>query len=336
MFRVLRVLFALPSVPKKSLIPPAVALAPTLQQRSPTSSMHQQASGIVPDPSHASHTGTVCLPPQPVPSTVGRNIVYQNYSLTTLLRTFQTHKPQFSGADQQDAQEFFSELLDTFHEDLKVAPSTVPVVPPTPQPTPAATLPGATAAGAVQDRLSVKDEGLHAVGNNPPVTMDGAGTNTSADLGAAAVAELNLPTTAERDSPTVAADLNMTVQQQGELRWQKYLSTNSSIISHLFQGQMCSKIVCKLCGTSSATFEPFTTLSMPIPRLRSMSLSPGSELTTVIITVHRKMPRLSQILRLPDEAFANSVLTQSVFYDIYKYVPVFCLLFCTYTYRLCF
>jgi hypothetical protein len=37
----------------------------------------------------------------------------------TLYKTFQGHKTQFVGADQQDAQEFLSELLDTFHEDLK-------------------------------------------------------------------------------------------------------------------------------------------------------------------------------------------------------------------------
>ena len=40
-------------------------------------------------------------------------------SPTLLLKLFQAHKPQFSGADQQDAQEFLTELLDTLHEDLK-------------------------------------------------------------------------------------------------------------------------------------------------------------------------------------------------------------------------
>jgi len=45
--------------------------------------------------------------------------ISSSLSPTTLLKLFQAHKPQFSGADQQDAQEFLCELLDTLHEDLK-------------------------------------------------------------------------------------------------------------------------------------------------------------------------------------------------------------------------
>jgi hypothetical protein len=275
---VVNILFGLPAIPRKALSVPAV---------------HPP---LLPEPSAASlatvsqSAGTTCLPPQP--AAAARSLAYQAYSLTSLLKAFQAHKPQFSGADQQDSQEFLCELLDTFHEDLKLT-SQAPAVTLAETPKVSEELASADPSGAgTVPAPSQKD------------TSSAGNEQTSVAL-----------SSASSPSPTSA----LTVQQQGERRWAQYLQQNASVVSHLFQGQMCSKIICKVCHTSSATFEPFTTLSMPIPRVRGVSAS-YSEHTTVVVTVHRKMPRLSQVLRLPDEAFENSVLTQGIIYDIYKCV----------------
>jgi hypothetical protein len=277
--RVVNILFGLPAIPRKTLLVPALH-PPLLSEPSAVSLATTSQSA-----------GTTCLPPQPAPA--ARSLAYQAYSLTSLLKAFQAHKPQFSGADQQDSQEFLCELLDTFHEDLKI---TAQAATSTPAETP-----------KVSAEPSVTDFG--AAGAAPDAAEKDAAALDTNDQTSVALTSVTSPS-----APPAAV---LTVQQQGDRRWAQYLQQNASVISHLFQGQMCSKIICKVCHTSSATFEPFTTLSMPIPRVRGVSASYADH-TTVVVTVHRKMPRLSQVLRLPDEAFENSVLTQGIIYDIYK------------------
>ena len=41
---------------------------------------------------------------------------------------------------------------------------------------------------------------------------------------------------------------------------------NDSIITELFEGQLCNRIVCKSCGYESYTFDYFMDLLVPIPR----------------------------------------------------------------------
>lgn len=288
--RVLTTLFGLTPVPRKQL----TRFTHNRPLHPPSADDHSVSTA-------PTQGNTVCLPPQPNPSQ--RHLLYQSYSLTTLLKLFQAHKPQFSGADQQDSQEFLCELLDTFHEDLKQVPAVVP--------SPAgAAVPGTTVTTAAPTTKMESTDGEGSASVSPTPAAEG-GTEAASGGSAAKAAA------APRDSSTMSADPTMTVQQQGEARWTKYLEGNSSVVSHLFQGQTCSKIICKVCSTSSTTFEPFTTLSMPIPRSRSLSVS-QSDSTTVVVTVLRKMPRLSQILRLPDEVFTNSVLTQGILYDLYK------------------
>ncbi|UJR15384.1 hypothetical protein I4U23_002332 [Adineta vaga] len=48
--------------------------------------------------------------------------------------------------------------------------------------------------------------------------------------------------------------------------WQGYLSRNDSIIVQLFTGQFKSKTKCPQCQKESVTFDPFTTLSVPLPK----------------------------------------------------------------------
>jgi ubiquitin carboxyl-terminal hydrolase 4/11/15 len=47
--------------------------------------------------------------------------------------------------------------------------------------------------------------------------------------------------------------------------WLKHLIRNESIIVDLFHGQYKSTLVCSQCQRVSVTFDPFMTLSLPIP-----------------------------------------------------------------------
>jgi len=47
--------------------------------------------------------------------------------------------------------------------------------------------------------------------------------------------------------------------------WNKHLLRNDSIIVDLFHGQYKSTLVCSICNRVSVTFDPFMTLSLPIP-----------------------------------------------------------------------
>lgn len=272
-------------------------------------------------------------------ATLPRSLQYSNLSPTTLLKIFQAHKPQFSGADQQDSQEFLCELLDTFHEDLKLPPSLHKSVAAEAAVDAAAAAASVTAVTAETTSGSATDGGgggesgahrdpsadapvenenmmppLATTRSQPQQQQQGDDLQSLAPSQAAC----SLATASTSSGATLPTQLS--VQQQGDRSWARYLDSNSSIVTNLFQGQMCTKVVCKVCNTSSASFEPFTTLSMPIPRLRSDSITQPADLTTVIVTVYRKMPRLSQILRLPDECFEGGVLTQEQLLELYRCV----------------
>ncbi len=47
--------------------------------------------------------------------------------------------------------------------------------------------------------------------------------------------------------------------------WTKHLIRNESVIVDLFHGQYKSTLVCSKCSKISITFDPFMTLSLPIP-----------------------------------------------------------------------
>ncbi len=54
--------------------------------------------------------------------------------------------------------------------------------------------------------------------------------------------------------------------------WDKHLLRNKSEIVNLFHGQMRSKLVCPSCQHVSITFDPFSFLSLPLPRSDSRQL----------------------------------------------------------------
>jgi hypothetical protein len=370
-----------------------------------------------------------------VPPYSYRKLKYDSFSPQSLLKAFQSHKPQFSGADQQDSQEFLCELLDAFHEDLKLLPiatppsaataataggggaggegggtivrtpstksvtssasAAVPVPVPMPgtvssQSSAAAGLGGPGGLGestaiapsvARSDSVSVSAPGASENSETAVVSAAGAGAGvvssttsipTSAD-GKSHADPPVAPSSAQDTSPRSKADSTNTpeapvpvpapaaapttidqsapppldpglarttapattvppnhahavpptptvapisAQQQGEQHWCKYMETNSSVISSLFQGQMCSQVTCNVCNTSSCSFEPFTTLSMPIPKMVQTS---SPELVTIIVTVMRHMPRLSQVLRLPSESLSQGPLSEEQILDLYRY-----------------
>ena len=47
--------------------------------------------------------------------------------------------------------------------------------------------------------------------------------------------------------------------------WTGHLQRNDSIVNDLFFGQMKSHITCRNCGATSVTFDPFSSLSIPLP-----------------------------------------------------------------------
>ncbi len=47
--------------------------------------------------------------------------------------------------------------------------------------------------------------------------------------------------------------------------WKKHIQNSYSIVSNLFTGMYYSSITCNECGGHSASFEPFTTISLPTP-----------------------------------------------------------------------
>ena len=71
---------------------------------------------------------------------------------------------------------------------------------------------------------------------------------------------------------------------QGTVAWEQHLVRNRSCIVDLFQGQLCSAVTCNECGNVSRTFDPFTSLSLPLPVQHDI---------TVMVTMLRRMPRLS-------------------------------------------
>ena len=73
-------------------------------------------------------------------------------------------------------------------------------------------------------------------------------------------------------------------QAQSQVAWQQHLERNRSCIVDLFQGQLCSVVSCNECGNVSRTFDPFTSLSLPLPTQNDI---------TVLVTMLRRMPRLS-------------------------------------------
>ena len=56
------------------------------------------------------------------------------------------------------------------------------------------------------------------------------------------------------------------MEKQSEIWYDYFKARDNSIITDLFEGQLCSTIQCKSCGYKSYTFDTFMDLSVSIPR----------------------------------------------------------------------
>jgi len=56
------------------------------------------------------------------------------------------------------------------------------------------------------------------------------------------------------------------------IEWERYLTTDFSVIVDLFQGQYASRLQCKVCNHTSTTYQPFSVLSVPIPNKKNCNI----------------------------------------------------------------
>lgn len=62
------------------------------------------------------------------------------------------------------------------------------------------------------------------------------------------------------------------IGNDSEKAWRNFKRKNESLISTLFYGLQKSTVSCVKCNEKSATFEPFSNLSLIIPETRDISL----------------------------------------------------------------
>ena len=119
-----------------------------------------------------------------------------------------------------------------------------------------------SSASAVVEGVGINSDNNNDNGNNSNTAVDDDGNdNTNNDTAAAPC-----------------------VLDQGQVAWQQHLQRNRSFVVDLFQGQLCSMVTCNECGSISRTYDPFTSLSLPLATHHDI---------TVTVTVLRHMPRLS-------------------------------------------
>ena len=69
--------------------------------------------------------------------------------------------------------------------------------------------------------------------------------------------------------------------------WKNFLKRNQSIIVDLFMGQYKSKVVCPDCKFESITFDPYSTVSLPIPTKKTLTLN-----CYVFFSNYREVPKV--------------------------------------------
>ncbi|ODV87975.1 hypothetical protein CANARDRAFT_26145 [[Candida] arabinofermentans NRRL YB-2248] len=75
----------------------------------------------------------------------------------------------------------------------------------------------------------------------------------------------NHPKLAELTKEEEAQRELLPIRVASTIEWERYLKTNFSVIVDIFQGQMLSQLKCLTCGTTSTTYNAFSTISLPIP-----------------------------------------------------------------------
>ena len=216
-------------------------------------------------------------------------------------RALQTCKSQFAGHEQQDVQEFLAELMDALHEDLNrwnkytAGYGIAAGLPTSDRGTEAEGSSGAanfsrvsatatnalrrllgTGASSATSRRTVSiTVGAGGAAKRPSLAIDAA-------KGAVALSN-NLHGGDGAGMTDVDADVGGALGDQGRWAWRQHLQRNRSCVVDLFQGQLCSVVTCNECGNVSRTFDPFTSLSLPLATHHNI---------TVTVTLLRRMPRL--------------------------------------------
>jgi ubiquitin C-terminal hydrolase len=202
------------------------------------------------------------------------------FSPSTFLKAFKHYKPYFDGNDQHDSQEFLSELLDSIHEDLKLS-----------------------SVSFSQYYQQYKNKKKLVEFNSDQSGLLNLNSTTY---------HINMSDSVKKNEVKSVVD----IMKLGMEYWDKYNLKNESIVSSIFQGQLCSKISCKQCNFSSVRFEPFTTLSLSIPK-HYLDINENSSQLQLTVIIYRKMPRLSQIKKMREIYGKNSFPLEFLF-NVYK------------------
>lgn len=59
---------------------------------------------------------------------------------------------------------------------------------------------------------------------------------------------------------------SMTTVELAKYFWDRHRSRNSSVITRLVQGQLRSEVACPVCDYTSRAFDPFSCISVPLPK----------------------------------------------------------------------
>ncbi|QHS72930.1 putative ubiquitin-specific protease UBP5 [Saccharomyces paradoxus] len=64
----------------------------------------------------------------------------------------------------------------------------------------------------------------------------------------------------------------MSIRKASALEWERFLLTDFSAIIDLFQGQYASRLQCQVCEHTSTTYQTFSVLSVPVPRVKTCNI----------------------------------------------------------------
>ncbi|KOH00093.1 putative ubiquitin-specific protease UBP5 [Saccharomyces eubayanus] len=65
---------------------------------------------------------------------------------------------------------------------------------------------------------------------------------------------------------------NMSIRKASALEWERFLLTDFSAVIDLFQGQYASRLQCQACEHTSTTYQTFSVLSVPVPRIMTCNV----------------------------------------------------------------
>lgn len=201
-------------------------------------------------------------------------------------------QPRFSGYEQHDASEVLAFLLDGLHEDMNRArvrlPTAVSSSSSSSSTTTTDTPPSSSVAIRDLRQSKALDQGrdpstqpisasASATATTPPITPPPSSSSMPRSLAhdhasqTTSASSSPLPTTPVLVGSSIAiSPLVAESVQLSNDSWLKYRSTNDSPLVDACHGQLRSLVTCMKCGHHSATFDPFSILSLPLPDLHSV------------------------------------------------------------------